>query len=387
MPDLDFLTLYVVIFLKGITISIVWAAFAFKYRMNIAARDWFLANLLSLIGGAVLITQGNKGALVPAIIGNTIIIIGFCHYWMGLRRFHGRSGGLLYAILFTAFATSMMINFHDNDRARSIVYAAGQATVMAGSIIYLLRQKPLELGAVISAAAFGGALLGQSTVIAGNIAVLSGNLPFPVFYKLASFALLCTVFCSSVWNLGFAILTIEKLQKNLNRLSETDELTGISNRRALHRAMKAEHEGSLRTGAPYAVIMADLNQFKPLNDTYGHAGGDEALVSFARMLLDNKRANDVVARMGGDEFCILLPKTTAAQAEDIVGKIRDALDKMEAGIGDNKIRLSASMGVAEWRSDKSPDAVLAAADRRLYEDKAKSRSESAQNRTHLKVVT
>ncbi|MBK3745642.1 GGDEF domain-containing protein [Paraburkholderia aspalathi] len=386
MLNLDFLTLYIVIFLKGSTISIVWAAFAYKYRPNGAATSWFIANLLSLIGGAVLITQGNKGALLPAVIGNTIIIIGFCHYLIGLRRFNGQSGGLLPAVLFAAFAASLMLNFHDNDRARSIVYAAGQATVMMCSIVYLLRHRPVELGAYISAAAFCGALFGQTMVIFGNLGVLWGYLSFPIFYQLASYALLCTIFCSTIWNLGFAILMIDKLQNDLGRLSETDELTGIANRRALRRSVDLAQERSVQTGLPYSVIVADINHFKPINDTYGHAGGDEALVVFAQVLSKSARAGDVVARVGGDEFCILLPETSRSDADQIAKQIKGILDRTEVGILDEVVTLSASVGVAEWQAGASPDSVLVVADRRLYEDKAKSRARLAAGGHHIHAV-
>lgn len=382
MLNLDFLTLYIVIFLKGCTISIVWAAFAYKYSPNDAARNWFVANLLSLIGGAVLITQGNKGALLPAVIGNTIIIIGFCHYLLGLLRFNKSRGGLLPAIVFTAFATSLMLVFHDNDRARSIVYAAGQAGIMICCVVYLLRHRPVELGAYISAVAFCGAFLGQSIVIAGNLGVLTGSLSFPIFYQLASYSLLCTIFCSTIWNLGFAIMTIDKLHNDLNRISETDELTGIFNRRALRRNIESLQERYLKYETLYSVVIADLDQFKPLNDTYGHAGGDTALVAFANMLSKTARPGDIVARIGGDEFCLLLPGTSRSQALEIAERIKRDLKNTAINILGHTVVLSVSIGVAEGQASKDVDVVLADADRRLYEDKARMRASFDADRHH-----
>lgn len=104
MFHLDFVTLYAVIFLKGTTISIVWCAFALKYRTDSAALNWFQANLLSLLGGAVLISQGAQGRFWPAVFGNTIIVFAFCHYLIGLRRFNDCAGGRIVAIGFSLCA-------------------------------------------------------------------------------------------------------------------------------------------------------------------------------------------------------------------------------------------------------------------------------------------
>src|SRR5690606_16477266 len=113
MPNLDFLTLYIVIFLNSLTVCVVWAAFAVRYRPNAAALYWLAGMALTVVGGAVLAIQGNAGALIPAIVGNTIIILGFAQFWIGLRRFQNQQGGQLFAIGFALLAACVMIAFHD----------------------------------------------------------------------------------------------------------------------------------------------------------------------------------------------------------------------------------------------------------------------------------
>ncbi len=94
MPNLDFLALYIVIFLISLTMSVVWAAFAYAYSPRRAVLYWMAATILSLVGGIVLAVKGNEGALVPAVLGNIIIIIfGFSQFWIGLRRFSDLDGG------------------------------------------------------------------------------------------------------------------------------------------------------------------------------------------------------------------------------------------------------------------------------------------------------
>lgn len=370
MVSLDFLTLYIVIFLNGLAVSVVWAAFAYKYYPNLVSRDLFIANFLSLIGGAVLIIQGNKGQLVPAIVGNTIIIFGFCHYVMGMRRSNGQKPGILAAVFFTASMTFLMIAFHNDDRARSIVYALGQAIVMISSVYYLLSYRPVLLGAYIAAVAFFCASLGQLMVIIGNIGVITGVLSFSVFYQLASYSLVTTIFCATVWNLGLVIQMVDRLHDNLHQLSETDELTGIANRRALGKYLKHAQLLHANSGIPYSVIVADLDQFKTLNDTYGHSGGDTALRSFANVLSAFAKADDLVARSGGDEFCMVLAGATYEEARQAALKFKNHLAETEIDMCDHSVILSASIGIAQSREGLSAEDVLSLADTNLYKDKA-----------------
>lgn len=367
MPNLDFLTLYIVIFLNSLTMCVVWAAFAYRYRPNHAALHWLLGMALTVVGGLVLAIQGNAGSLIPAIVGNVIIILGFAQFWVGLRRFQGQAGGQGVAIGLALLAACVMIGFRDFDRGRAMVYAAGQSAAMGLCIFHLLRHRQPGIGAAIAAGAFAVAVLGQFMVIGTNAAVLAGVLEYPVYYALASYALLCTVFSGAVWNLGFAMMTIDRLQTTLSRLSETDELTGVANRRGLQR-----HLARLRqAGKPYSVALFDLDDFKPLNDRHGHAAGDQALAHLGRVLASGTRDTDLVARLGGDEFCVLLPGTSVDQARAIAENLRARIAASAFEFAGTRIVLSASMGVSSSLASADNDLdVLVEADKALYADKA-----------------
>ena len=388
MPHLDFLTLYILIFLNSLTVSAIWAGFAYAYRPHRAAQHWLVATLLTLVGGIVLATQGNEGALVPAVVGNTIIIFGFAQFWVGLRRFHNQQGGQGWSIGFTLAAAGFMVAMHDSERGRAIVYAAGQSAVMLTCIVHLLRNRMPGTGTIIAVAAFGVALSGQILVVASNAAVLAAVLDYEVYYALASYALLCTVFSGAVWNLGFAMMSVDSLQRTLKGLSETDELTGLANRRAF-----GERLDHLRHGAhadAYCLVLIDLNDFKPLNDRFGHLAGDRALKHFARLLRDCARSGDLVARLGGDEFALLLPETSLAHAEALAQVIRKRVEASPFHLSDGAVTLSASIGVASAGEVRAGgDARLfSLADTRLYEDKAASRERRARSgQTRLHLVT
>jgi len=367
MPNLDFLTLYIVIFLNSLTVCVVWAAFAVRYRPNPPALYWLFGMALTLVGGAVLALQGNEGSLIPAIVGNTIIIFGFMQFWIGLRRFQGQTGGQRIAIGLAVVAACVMVAFHDFDRGRAMVYAAGQSTAMGLCIFQILRHRQPGIGAVIAAGAFGIAVIGQLIVIASNAGVLAGAMEYPVYYTLASYALLCTVFSGAVWNLGFAMMTIDRLQSTLSKLSETDPLTGVANRRGLQHVLeRVQGKGSR---VPYSIALFDLDDFKPLNDTYGHPVGDQALAHLGRTLASEVRPIDFVARLGGDEFCVLLADTALDEALAITERLRTTIASRAWYAGENRISLSVSVGVSSSSTTSVTD-VLSEADKALYRDKA-----------------
>ncbi|ODT68405.1 MAG: hypothetical protein ABS75_20625 [Pelagibacterium sp. SCN 63-23] len=254
-------------------------------------------------------------------------------------------------------------------------YATGQASVMLVCIAHLLRHRTPGIGTYIALVAFGVAMLGQFMVIGSNWAVLVGALEYDIYYALASYALLCTVFSGTVWNLGFAMMTIDGLQQRLRHLSETDELTGLANRRAFRRRLESVHRHSAEEGEGYSVVLIDLNDFKPLNDRLGHAAGDEALVGFARLLRSSVRSTDTVARLGGDEFCILLPGTNADEANRIAASVRKRVEATPIVLSGRTVTLSASIGVATEGEARAVGADLVSmADRRLYRDKAKHKA-------------
>jgi len=165
-----------------------------------------------------------------------------------------------------------------------------------------------------------------------------------------------------------ASIAVERWQQisELRRLATTDQLTGLHNRAYFMDSAEAELRRSERFGHPTAVLMADLDHFKRVNDQYGHAAGDEALRIFARILGETTRTVDLVGRIGGEEFTILLPETGRDAALQVAERLRAAVEAASFEFGGVTIRYTVSLGVSVRQGGDTLDRLLARADDALY---------------------
>jgi diguanylate cyclase (GGDEF)-like protein len=165
-------------------------------------------------------------------------------------------------------------------------------------------------------------------------------------------------------------------------LAVSDPLTGLMNRRAMQRRMDLEIVGAQRFSAPLAVLMIDVDHFKVYNDRMGHLLGDEALKAVATLLSHTVRKVDAVARFGGEEFCLILPRTDEAAAREVADKLCDAVREhdLQGAEGQPLGRLTISAGIAVYPDDMPAvlqtsvvDALVDAADKALYGAKSTGR--------------
>lgn len=158
------------------------------------------------------------------------------------------------------------------------------------------------------------------------------------------------------------------LLAELRRQSETDGLTGCLNQRAFHERLSEEIDRAVRYGRPLSVLMCDVDMFKAFNDNYGHPAGDDALCAVGANLRSAARSADVVGRIGGDEFALIMPETTLAEARTVEGRIKSGQEAMPAP------PLSISVGIAQLASSEPTSArLLRDADMNLYGAKAAGR--------------
>lgn len=160
-------------------------------------------------------------------------------------------------------------------------------------------------------------------------------------------------------------IAIEKL----NQLARTDELTQLYNRRVLEDALEQELQRSGRTKRGFTVAIADIDDFKRVNDTYGHDCGDEALKAISTLLRKGIRAVDIVGRWGGEEFLFVLPETSLDGSHTVLDRIRKRVEELELNCSEQKVKLSISMGMSFCVGICDRNVVIKEADLALYEAK------------------
>lgn len=190
-----------------------------------------------------------------------------------------------------------------------------------------------------------------------------------------------------VTNLGLASLMIMLFahiyersrllnEKRLTEQATTDPLTGLANRVKLAEIFERERAHAQRNGTPLSLVFLDIDHFKQINDRFGHDVGDRALEHFAATLSQRLRINDLFSRLGGEEFAILLPGSSAIQARGIAEALRECLAHDPLHLADQAIPMTLSAGIAELGSDGlSLDELLLTADRRTYSAKRAGRNQ------------
>ncbi|GAB6066207.1 GGDEF domain-containing protein [Aquifex pyrophilus] len=164
--------------------------------------------------------------------------------------------------------------------------------------------------------------------------------------------------------------------KEVSEELKKDPLTGLLNRRFLIPIFEDVLELSMYTELPFSVAIIDLDDFKKINDTYGHLVGDCVLKNVAKIIRKNLRKSDYIFRYGGEEFLVLLPSTGLEDAVNILEKLRRAVERTEIECEGHKINVTVSIGVCSdiYTGDKSPEDYINCADQKLYEAKKEGKN-------------
>lgn len=194
-----------------------------------------------------------------------------------------------------------------------------------------------------------------------------------------------TIFVTLVASTLFCLRVIQVQEKTQDMLQAVqrereratrDELTGLHNRRFMLEVMQFEGARARRSGQTLLMAQFDLDHFKAVNDTHGHAAGDQALQVFARVVQENVRESDVLARWGGEEFVLLMGQTDADYASLLLERVRRAVERTPVHLASGaQLRLTVSVGVASLRSDETPLGLLHRVDQALYRAKRQGRNQ------------
>lgn len=371
-------TLWIIFVVNFVAIGIVWAFVVRSYPNLSAARYWCAGAFVAALGAAIAMSriaidpQDKALLLIPLLIGGSILVLAVCLASMGIRRFYGAPVSWRFTALIVTlnFAGLSYFVWHDNIIARIVIYSAAQVVPIAMTLPLLFSGK--------RAAAYPGARLSGYIALMmivvyvarsfATILQVGGPVSLIEFNQVQAVMIVSLVFLSMMWNFGFLLMTIDRLRAEVADLALFDDLTGAANRRQFLARLNEECVRSGRSGEAFALLMIDLDDFKEINDSHGHAAGDHCLRLFTRTAATRLRAGDLLARMGGDEFCVLLPSTTLREGAMVARHILESCQGEAAQGNEIALPLSASIGVAQWRPEIGMHAerLIAAADRALY---------------------
>lgn len=379
--------------LLGICLLLAIAISATALRVMVPTErgpGFWMAGSWSLIGGIALfigfIISHNP---VLNVLGNAAQLTGEALFLLGIFRFLGRP--LPWWTVPVSAGLMSLVNTHywlfdGNSDFLMGVYSTIAGLLPAQAIWLLLRYqhdaqtRPARL------------LVGVSLTIYSVVTLLRGYLGYhdwwhdqPYIQPYESFSYLLPYnFAIPALVMGFIGCTLmttqrvlarsQQLADQLQELATRDSLTCVLNRRAFHEHLLQEMARAQRYKTALCLAMLDLDHFKRLNDSLGHLGGDHALQQFAWHCHEHARATDVFARFGGEEFVLLMPQTTATEAQAVLQRLHDGICGQPQHYQEQVYQLRFSGGLAELEPNDTPDSLLKRADQALYAAKAGGRN-------------
>ena len=375
-------TLWTVFAVNFLALGVIWAYVTRSYPNFAAARFW-MASAFVGSGGAVLALIGLTAmSPVPLLIAGAGIIAASCFAAMGIQRFHDRPVSWRFMVATGALSLGGVAFFKfglDNMPLRMLCYTLGQSLPLLRSLNLLLsppegRASP---GARLSGIVIIAMVATFSTRILGNL--LGFDFSAVAGGQNHAIMVLGLLFLSMTLNFGFLLMAMDRLRNEVADLALLDDLTGVANRRHLLQRLTEECARSGRSGEPFSLLLIDLDGFKTINDTHGHAAGDACLKHFTLMAQTRLRPGDMLARTGGDEFCVVLPSSSLREAAAIARRVIEVCRQDAASCSGRDIPIAISIGVAEWDRGIGdfPDRLMANADHALYAAKKNGKNDFA----------
>jgi len=366
-------TLWTAFVVNFLALGLVWAYVIRSYPTFEAARFWTGSAICAAVGAAIATLLTVTGSLIPLLAGGTIVIFAGCLAAMGIERFYDRPVSWRGALLLTwsSFAGMTFFMFgYDSATMRIVIFSLAQALPFALTLKLLMSRQD---GRVNPGARLAGVITMLIIALSvfralAKILQIGGDFSFAQFNASQSIAILVLIFLSMTCNFGFLLMAIDRLRNEVADLALMDDLTGVGNRRHLLQRLTEECAKSERSNQPFSLLVIDLDSFKLINDTHGHAAGDACLQHFTLMAQTRLRAGDMLARTGGDEFCVMLPASTLREGAMIARRIIEVCRDDAAACVGKDIPVAVSIGVAQWTREIGvfPDRLIAAADHALY---------------------
>jgi diguanylate cyclase (GGDEF)-like protein len=359
-------------------LAILFLAFWIMDRRATWFAWWSAAFFLGDLAALFYLFGGFAVMFSPLGIMAAALIAAITCFWQGARAFEGRAPLWLPVLGIPALwlLACLIPGFLDDLSYRvalsSLVLALISA-VIAFEFWRGRREKLPSRWAIIALFLSLSAFFASRIALVGLAPYPFGALPMQTSW-LAAFGLVL-ILHTIILAVLIVAMSRERLEREQMLKAQTDLLTGALNRHAFEaygERLIARHETA---GKPLCLVVVDLDQLKSLNDRFGHAGGDAILVQFAAIARENIRPGDLLFRLGGDEFCCLLPETNMAQACEIGERVRVRIAAATMDLANVKVKVTASIGVASAETfGYGLDVLLHEADMAVYDAKRQGRN-------------
>jgi len=364
-------TLWTAFVVNFFALGLIWAYVMGSYPNLESARFWTASSLVAAASAMAAMIRYQVDSYLPLVLACGLMIFAMCLAAMGVQRFYSRRVSWWQtAVLVPATCLSLLVFIYGYDSAllRITCYSVGQSVPLFVIARLVLNPRTARVNPGARLAGVLSILI--MTIFAARVigSWLGADFSFTHSEPGAAAAVLMLIFLSLSLNFGFLLMAVDRLRNEVADLALLDDLTGVGNRRHLMQRLTEECARSERSGLPFALLVIDLDGFKTINDSYGHAAGDACLQHFTLMAQTRLRAGDMLARSGGDEFCIVLPNSGLEEGGMIARRvIQVCRDDAEACAGTD-IPIATSIGVAEWTREVGgfPDRLVAHADQALY---------------------
>lgn len=361
----------------AIALSVLISTSSYPPAIARSLKIFGVGKLIAATGFAMVALRGEVDAFWGVVVGNTLAVGGFSVNLIALWVLQSRP--IFYAGPTAATAAALGVSWWfglvDYDLRGLRI---GTSLVILGLCLYLAYEMLMRyrgegrahvVGGCLSlmmAAATAARLVGAAAGRPEQGDLIAGDWAERVFFLFAYIA-------ATMSALNFCLISNDAFNNELRRQADADPLTDLPNRRRLTQRGEEETRRARRYRRPLSVIVLDLDHFKAINDGYGHAGGDAALIAAGEICRATLRDVDMFARLGGEEFVAVLAETSRSEAAAVAELLRLAMTRVRTP-GAPDLRLTASLGTATLRNGEQFADLLARADAAMYQAKAAGRN-------------
>ncbi len=363
----------------GLSVLSMFVAASSQSRTRDGMGKWAGAMFLLALSWALIAARGKIPDVFSVIVSNGFISSAYALMLAAVYEFQRRQAPRWQYLVPVALTLFMVAVLLDDIRGRFvwdfIIYGFQMALIARA----LLTDRENRAGRAWRLL-LGGVAMMLLVLVARAYVALTGQVEFAqpqntlVLQPIQFIGYIAAMATALLGSIGFVLMVKERSDEEVMHLAMTDSLTQIPNRRALMKS--AEQALARRTGLPVAILMIDLDHFKPVNDTYGHQTGDEVLRQAAGRLNGRLRQHDFLGRYGGEEFCVVAPDIDTKGALILAESLREKIAATPFATSHGEISLSVSIGVSVCEADAKCelDEILSQADAALYAAKQAGRN-------------